>query len=492
MKLALCALTLVLGEAMGFAIPRFASVWPEAAFSLALALLAGWGWRVPHLQFPAIFMIGVLLAMRTQDEMQLILDRNAGLYGPRPQVLLPVESPPASPHRSRQGDWRTEFTSHLGPIPLKVSFPAPLGTIPPTLGETWLATGSISLRTNPDKRFAPRSFFVLPPASSVYQASTSTHSPRRFWADLSNELAQRAGAGLDWCPEIATLNRAILLGRRSELSRERRQTFINAGTIHVFAISGLHVMVMAWLLQSLLTRLGLPLKFRGLASIPLIAAYVVLTGQRPSAIRAAIMCGIWLMAPMLSRRANPLCAWSVTALIVYAIAPERIYDLGCALSFAVMLGIVLWMRWSQRLASPFPQKSKIGKFLGGVGISFAAWIAGVPIAAHAFGRFTPGGLIANLGVILCANYMVRLGASALLLSFLCIPLAALLNNAAATFTWAMSQISELVAMLPFSNFEVEPWGLWQCALWYLAWATLLFILGHLLPRRDRLHSKRWW
>ena len=57
------------------------------------------------------------------------------------------------------------------------------------------------------------------------------------------------------------------------------------------------------------------------------STYVMLTGMRPSAVRAAMMLAIYMLAPSFGCRPNARAAWSVTALAVYGLYPERLFDL---------------------------------------------------------------------------------------------------------------------------------------------------------------------
>lgn len=493
LRVACAAGLLIAGEAAGFALALqgLAEAWPWAAFFALAGALAAYGWGVRQAGLALPLLAGVLLALRTDAVLLGILDANAGLYGPRPALHLAVEGDVRRTWHAKAGKDRVDFLSHVGPVPLKVVLSLPRDAPAPQVGETWRVDGWIARKAAPADRYGRRTLW----ARDAQPASPRTEGPPRSahagWAAVGDELARRASEGLSWNSELAGLNRAILLGRRNDLSRERKQAFADAGTIHVFAISGLHVMVVAWLLQSALAKAGLPVRLRGLVGIPLMWAYVVLTGARPSAIRAAAMATLLLVAPVLGRRPDALTAWSVTALAVYGYAPERLFDLGCALSFAVMLGIVLWCHWARHFAPWFEAESRWRKWSGDFGVSLAAWAAGVPIMAHAFGRFTPGGLLANIAVLVCAKWMVRVGAGGLAASFVCLPLAALLNNLAAAYTWAMTWVSEQVASLPFSNFTVSPWPLPVCALWYLGCLLLLALAERLLPRRG-LHARRWW
>ena len=490
-RLACAAALLIAGEAAGFSIPHVAHAWPWLAAVAGVALAAAWGYGVRHLRWAAIFAAGVVLALRTEAKLVRALDENAGIYGPERAVELQVDGNVSEPRRQKNGGWRIFFASHIGPMPLTVAIPAQPGAPPPNTGEIWSVDGAISWRTDQAKRYDRRTLWVRRRIDARRIAEAAPWSPRAQWESVGAELARRAGAGLEWNEELATLNRAILLGRRADLTKERRRMFADAGTVHLFAISGLHVMVVAFFLERLLARLDVPEGARGLVCLPLVAAYVALTGARPSAVRAAAMAALMLAAPVFGRRPNALTAWSATAFAVYGLSPERLFDIGCTLSFTVMLGIVLWMKWTRSLSPWFRPGSRAARWCAGIGVSFAAWIAGAPITARTFGRFTPGGLIANIAVMACAHLMVKTGMGALAASIVCLPLAAILNNFAAGLTWTMAFASKCVAALPGATFEVEPWTAGACIAWYAAWIAALALAGRVLPQRT-LAPRKWW
>lgn len=490
-RLALLSGTLLAGEAAGFTLRMFVDAWGWFVFSALVSILVVYGLGIRRLAFVVVFMLGGLLALCTDARLKGVLDANAGLRGPRSPLALKVEGPVVRRPCTKTGAWIVEFPSQIGPVPLKVLMHVGHRDRVPLIDETWRVDGWMSRPRGMENRYRRRVLWVSDVPRACCIAEISSNSARACWNVLGEELATRVGAGLSWCPEIAGLNRAILLGRRSELSPERKRAFVDAGTIHVFAISGLHVMVVAWFLSTLLGFLDFPSRIRGLVSLPLIWGYVVLTGARPSAIRAAMMLSFMFVAPVLGRRPDALSAWSLTVFAVYGVSPERMFDLGCSLSFTVMFGIVLWCHWSEHFQPWFAKGSWLREKAGSFGVSCAAWVAGVPIAAHAFGRFTPGGLIANLVVIEFAKGMVRLGAGALATSFICLPLAALLNNGTALLTWVMALVSERVAALPFSSFDVTPWSITTCGLWYAAWFVILYAAGKVLPRRSKV-ATRWW
>lgn len=287
------------------------------------------------------------------------------------------------------------------------------------------------------------------------------------------ELSRRMGIGLENAPDVVGLGRAILLGERNRLPLRTRRIFVESGTMHVFAISGLHVMAVADVLTFLLLALLVPRRFVGIVAIPLLWGYVRLIGSPPSAVRAALMATFSLLAPLIWRRADGLRSWSLTFLLVHLLDPLMITNVGNVLSFAVMLAIVLvgdavreWAKWKRTIL-----------------VTMAAWAIGVPISAHVFGRVTPGGMVANLVLIATAKLTVTAGAVGVAVSFVSDELAAHLNNLCALGIRTMVLVAEGVSRLPGGNFETGNWTLLTCFAWYLALMLLVVLLTWRIRRR---------
>lgn len=289
---------------------------------------------------------------------------------------------------------------------------------------------------------------------------------------VRSDLSRRVGVGLDHDQETASLNRAILLGERSGLPRRTKQVFVASGTMHVFAISGLHVMAVAGVLAIFLAFTFIPRRMTGLAAIPILWGYVYLTGLAPSAVRAALMASFCFLAPVFWRHPDLLRSWALTFLVVHLVRPLLITDVGNALSFTVMLSIALVVESERCLGFRVP--------CGWVTV--IAWAVGVPIGAHVFGRVSPGGILANLVLIAAAECTVVSGATGVIVSFVSETAAAHLNNLSALCTRMMVAVSEVVSRLPGSNFEVPCWTLLQCVEWY---ALLALVAWLVFLRRTR-------
>ena len=293
------------------------------------------------------------------------------------------------------------------------------------------------------------------------------------WAkDLKDDFSRRIGIGVENDRESASLMRAILLGERGRMSFRTKRLFVESGTMHVFAISGLHVMAIADVLTFALMCLMVPRRFAGLLSAPLLWGYVHLIGFSPSAVRAALMATFSLTAPLAWRRSDGLRSWSLTFLIVHLSNPLMITNVGNVLSFAVMLAIVIVGEAVRNL--PKWQRTLL--------VTMAAWAVGVPIAARVFGHVTPGGMLANLILIGTVKLTVLAGAIGVASSFVSNELAAHVNNLCALGIRAMVLVAEGVSRVPGGDIAVEKWSIFRCCAWCFSVIALVFVFSRIFRK----------
>lgn len=305
--------------------------------------------------------------------------------------------------------------------------------------------------------------------------------------------ARRVTIGIEDWGVVPVLNTAMMLGCRGELPTEMRSVFRNSGTIHVFAISGLNIALVAGLLIVVVSGLGVPRPYWVVGVAPLLIFYTLASGAQPSAVRACIMAIIYFAAPLFGRKPNGLTALLSTALLVYAWMPHLIYNIGCTLSFAVMGGLVVFCRpfcdigrrlcRVPRLEELARLYEKAGSRMAGarvrwlaaavrfgidsVAVSLAAWLASLPLSAYYFGRFTPGGFLANLVIAPCAFLVMVAGSLGLVTSTVSSWVASCYNHAAGFFTVIMIRTAEITVAFRWSNFRIERWQPWMVWGWFL-------------------------
>lgn len=304
------------------------------------------------------------------------------------------------------------------------------------------------------------------------------------WPEVRRELGRRLGIGLERESDVVRMNRAMLLGER--LPRRMRKTFVEAGTVHVCAISGLHVGVVLSVLMVLVGLTGLPSRWAGCLALPVVWLYVLLIGSPPSSVRAATMASMTLLAGVFWRKPDRIRAWVVAFLLMYGIRPELYHDIGCALSFAVALALLLMPSRAVALGTRSWARGLMARFCIAAQTSLVASAASIPILAHAFGQLTLGALVANLFIVPAAVFSVTTAFLGLLASFLFTPLAALLNNLSALATNFMIVFSAAITTLPGASIKVCSWTLRRCLFWYLALFLILYLVQRYRKRQRRV------
>lgn len=203
-------------------------------------------------------------------------------------------------------------------------------------------------------------------------------------ASLSNLLLDRAGGGFFT---------ALFLGDRTDLAPEVTDSFRKAGAVHILALSGMHLAIIALALSTVLTPLlGKTGSFS--VSVLVLGWYLFLAGPLPSLIRAGAMYLIAGLARCGHRRLEPAAVPAAAFVLYLASDPAAALTLSFQLSFLAVIGIIVLSRPVQvYLLSILPRP-----VAGAVSTSVAAQAATAPLVIGVFGVFYPAGLVAGLAL----------------------------------------------------------------------------------------------
>ncbi|MGH7946094.1 MAG: ComEC/Rec2 family competence protein [Opitutaceae bacterium] len=330
----------------------------------------------------------------------------------------------------------------------------------------------------------------------------------RFCARAGARCHEILGHGIaEKRPALAGLLRAMMLGTTHELSEEQHILFMQSGTMHLFAISGLNIGVIAGALQTLLVLIRLPPWARFGIGAVLLWLFVDITGASPSAVRAFAMAVFLQAAFVLRRPANLLAALLVSAFGVLLVSPLQLFSASFLMSYTIVIALLVlglplsefwtgwWTPWRNlpkpvwqwwQSALDYAWRSSAAAIAIGIATTLVSLITGVQF----FQLLTPGSLAANL-VLIPAAMIVTLAGFASLLSGLvgCDSGAALCNHAAALVLWLIETFVRISVKLP---------GAFVPARFETAWlgsATLVLLLVALLAgyagRWERSHGG-WW
>lgn len=172
-----------------------------------------------------------------------------------------------------------------------------------------------------------------------YQSTTTL--PR--YTQFKHKRIDHLSTALDTLSSHA-LALAMLFGDRSQLSEDIYQDFIDSGLVHLIAVSGTHIAIMLAIGGLLLMWLPFYPRLILLSSIMII--YALMVGFRASIIRASIMSGLTLLVLLPGRKLSIYRLLAYARVIILAYNPYMLaYDLGFALSFSALCGII----WTDRM-----------------------------------------------------------------------------------------------------------------------------------------------
>ena len=317
----------------------------------------------------------------------------------------------------------------------------------------------------------------------------------------------------------AAILRALIIGDKSRLDPELRDSFTRVGVAHVLAISGLHIGLVAivaygvwwWLLarsQYVLLMWSVP-KLAAFLTLPVVLLYAGLAGGSVSTVRAVIMVAVFLTARLLDKEEEVFRSLALAALIVSLIWPGAVLDISFQLSFvavlAIFLGLHRFRTWREnrdetREGDPSQWRQRLLRRAGLYFlVTLSATVGTFPLVATHFHIVSLLGLLANVLVVpLLGSVSVVLGLTAATLAYLFVnprfsfraafvlglaaaALVFLHTGAAAWLVWCAGAVISLgvwmveaIAALPFAAVHSVTPTLFELILFYTLCVSLLF------------------
>lgn len=260
------------------------------------------------------------------------------------------------------------------------------------------------------------------------------HALIAFARRLRGELETALRLGIPEADEpYARLIAAMTLGARENSPEELEELFRISGTLHLFAVSGMHVGVVAGLLLAVALFLRLPQHYAVLVVIPCVLFYALLTGLSPSAVRAAVMLSAFLAAYALREKPCLFNSLGFAGLVLLLADPQQLFLPGFQLSFLVVFFIALLTSglhaWISRpfLADPFIPGSllsnrrllldkAVGVLAASIAISLSSWLGSAGLLAWHFQSISLVAIVANVFMVPFAGVIITLASFSLVTS----------------------------------------------------------------------------
>ena len=274
------------------------------------------------------------------------------------------------------------------------------------------------------------------------------------------------------------------------MSRTDFEPYMRTGVIHVLAISGLHLTVLAWFISVTLRFFLVPKRITAVVIIMVLVLYTALVGGRPPVMRATVMVTVFCGAIIVGRTARPANSLALAWLIVLAMNPTSIADPGCQFSFfCVAILIWGWSRWMERgpvdplqrlIDESRPWHERASRSVGKVildlyALNLILGIAVLPLTATHFHMVPVTGLLIGPPVVLLSSVALVAGFVQLLAALVSTSLASVIavvtKYALAGMTWLVN----LGDHLPGSHVYVGTIPFWWLAGFVMLIAAMLWL-----------------
>lgn len=218
--------------------------------------------------------------------------------------------------------------------------------------------------------------------------------------------------------EYRGIVRGMLTGDTSAMPDETLQMYRDSGIGHYFAVSGMHVGMLAATMSLLFGLIGIGTKGKSVAVAISVVVLLSICGFTPSSLRAAFMLALSGVARMVMRRSDTITTVALSAAISLAVNPYLVYNSGFILSHgAIVCFYVLYTRILLPLIDVGRQtgirqsaetatgreaaQSNLWRRLAPKAVQAAAvplcfWVVTVPMSGSFFGTVATYGALANL------------------------------------------------------------------------------------------------
>lgn len=302
----------------------------------------------------------------------------------------------------------------------------------------------------------------------------STHRLDVFAESSRQWIRRKLTSGIEGT-DAAQVILAMFLGEKPASDGEIMADFRNSGTIHVFAVSGLHVMMIGLIFAITLKLCGVSSRVWIPCVIGIMFFYAIVTGMRPPAMRASIMGAIVLVAVLLLRKPSlPNCLW-LSGIIALLWNTHSLFLPGFQLSYAVLIAIAYtgnwWMNRYQWLnyIDPFFPRSLLSKKQKAwlevrqkssdtLAVSTSAWLGSSFLIWLYFGLITPLAIIASLPLMFIVFILLGTCCLSLTVGSISPSLGKSINKCNALTADSAHWFSHFFASIPNTRYHAKPWS----------------------------------
>ncbi len=236
----------------------------------------------------------------------------------------------------------------------------------------------------------------------------------------------------------AGLLAGILFGTKATLSKDFLDALTATGTLHIVALSGMNISILADLSITTFLRI-VSRRIASLLTILIIIGFVWFVGPSASVVRAAIMGCLTLFAVLVGRPNWSIFSYILTVGIMLLVKPSWIGDLSFQLSALATLGIILFGK---------KQKNFIQDTLQ---TTLSAQVFTIPLILVTFRRISLVAPLTNILIGWVIAPVTAIGMAGAILGWIWLPMGVVFGWVSWVFLEYLIVMVEWTAKLPFSS-----------------------------------------
>lgn len=297
---------------------------------------------------------------------------------------------------------------------------------------------------------------------------------RRFAGLLRGHWVKILSVGYDPKDPYIGMYQAMTIGERTALPSEFKEVFTRTGVMHLFAISGFNVGVVAIMTVGLLSLLNISAFWRPGVCMLTVVLFALVAGADPPVNRAALMLCVVLLGRIIHRPSQLTNSLGAGCFLILSWDPVQLFQASFQLSFSVVLSMILLLPILEKLGKkwagkdPFLPESLVTKsmrlkefialfVLSNIWGSLAGWAGSLPLSLHFFNLVPIAGLFVNVFVCILAFPLQGLALASLILGSIWEGFAELCNIPAWWLLYSVERICSFAEGLPGAFLRGNGW-----------------------------------
>ncbi len=253
---------------------------------------------------------------------------------------------------------------------------------------------------------------------------------------------------------------ALIFGERNQITEQVELQYQALGLIHLLAISGSHISLLAAVCYYILLRMGITRETATVILLFILPIYMILAGASPSVVRACVTAFIVLCGFLFSSKIIAIDAMSIACILMLMYNPYFLFDIGFQLSFLVSFSLILSSE------TILLKEENAWRMMWKVTV--IAQLIALPVTLYHFHQFSPYSFLLNMIYVPFISFLILpLCLFAFFFSFVLPVLAQLLGKILSFLIVYSNKLLDASAQLPFSNLTFGKPPIWVAFLYFI-------------------------